>query len=336
MVPDDFFSSLEEKEYSQSTTPDIALDWLLNIKKFCMAEQSGESCKNGVYEATYGIEDYASYATPVTDLGSNYKEPQIGGSDSSTSTGAAGEVMQTSPRNPHRYTLLESESHSEDAPSELTGEYLGAFFHHKGSWYTSFDDMDNIGSGSISNKEITTNTKKAEIGSGESLIKKQIYVLDKFFQKGDNANIEDCPCSEDWLVVDFSGTLVSGSICSQGFFVTPCWCEGGFYDGESTREHIETDVGTARTDGVWTSSVNFSVKAHSEQFCEEYVSGTNKCSPETSTSGMLSVTYRGVTKSTSISLVVATYSTNCSEEDVGKTITVYATPLGDGSYFEIV
>lgn len=147
-----------------------------------------------------------------------------------------------------------------------------------------------------------------------------------------------CECCDEWLIVDFSGTSVSGSICTSttGFFSTSCWCEGGFYDGESTREHIETNVGAARTDGVWTSSVNFSVKAHSDQMCEEYVSGTNKCSPETSNSGTLSVTYKGVTKSTGISLVVAEYGTACSGEDVSKTITVYAAPLGDGSYFEIV
>jgi hypothetical protein len=159
----------------------------------------------------------------------------------------------------------------------------------------------------------------------------------------DGQNKVSCECCDEWLVVDFSGTSVSGSICTSatGFFTysegDDCWCEGGFYDGESNREHIETNVGAARTDGVWTSSVNFSVKAHSDQGCPDgYVSGTNKCSPETSTSGTLSVTYKGVTKSTGISLVVAEYGSNCSGEDVGKTITVYATQLGDGSYFEIV
>ncbi|MEN9534834.1 MAG: hypothetical protein RLZ22_163 [Verrucomicrobiota bacterium] len=151
-----------------------------------------------------------------------------------------------------------------------------------------------------------------------------------------------CECCDDWLFVDFSGTGVSGSICTPtiGFFSysggDQCWCEGGSYDGDSNRQHIETNVGAARTDGVWTSSVNFSVKAHSDQMCEEYVSGTNKCDPETSTSGTLSVTYKGVTKSTAINLVIAEYGTNCSYEDVGKTITVYSTPLGDGSYFEIL
>lgn len=142
-----------------------------------------------------------------------------------------------------------------------------------------------------------------------------------------------CECCEEWLVVDFSGYGVSGSICTPtaGFFAYTgqCWCEGGFYDGESNRQHIETNVGVARADGVWTSSVNFSVKAHSDQMCEE-------CSPETSNSGTLSVTYKGITKTASISLVVAEYGSNCSGEDVGKTITVYATPLGDGSYFEIL
>ena len=151
-----------------------------------------------------------------------------------------------------------------------------------------------------------------------------------------------CECCDEWLIVDFSGYGVSGSICTPtaGFFAYTgqCWCEGGFYDGESNRQHIETNVGAARADGVWTSSVNFSVKAHSDEECDPYQPSGGICTGNNAgiRSGTLSVTYKGVTKSTDISLVIAEYGTNCSGEDVGKTITVYATPLGDGSYFEIV
>ena len=336
MVSDDFFSSLEEKEYSQSTTPNIALDWLLNIKKFCVIEESGANCMRGVYETKYGIEDYASYANPVTNLGNNYKEFKIGEADSDVSTGDAGEVAQTSPRNPHRYTLNEDEDSFGDPPTELTGEYLGAFFHHKGNWYASFDDVDNIGGESISDKEITINTKKVKIDSLGDQIKKRIFVLDKFFPNGENASVADCSC--DWLIVEFFGESASGSICSQGFSSRLCWCEGGFYDVGSTRSRIVTAVDAARADGVWTSSVNFAVKAHSDEPCDPFQASGGICTGNNAgtRSGTLSVTYRGVTKSTSIGLVVAEYGTNCSEEDVGKIITVYANKLADESYFEIV
>lgn len=144
-----------------------------------------------------------------------------------------------------------------------------------------------------------------------------------------------CECCNEWLIVDFFSDSVygflSGSICTpvMGFFPNNggnyCWCEGGYYDGNSNRTHIETNLGEARADGVWTSSVNFSVKAHIDTLLQD-----------ANFTGTLSVTYKGVTKSTSISLVAAEYGTNCSGEDVGKTITVYANPLGNENYFEIV
>lgn len=147
-----------------------------------------------------------------------------------------------------------------------------------------------------------------------------------------------CECCDEWLIVDFAGDNVSGSICGEGFFTAPCWCDGGNYDGESNRQHIETNVGAARADGVWTSSVNFWVKAHSDEECDPYQPSAGICTGNNAgtRSGTLSVTYKGVTKSTGISLVVAEYGTSCSGEDVGNIISVYATPLGDGSYFEIV
>ena len=190
MVSDEFFNSLGTNQYITSVSRGSALDWLLNIKKFCVTEESDGQCLRGIYEATYGIEDYASYATPVTSLGGSYKEPQIGGLDSSTSTGAAGQVMQTSPRNPHRYILQSDPNNAGSPPPQLTGEYLGAFFRHKGRWYASFDDFFNVGGGPANSKQITGNRKIAEAGSS----KKKIYVQDKFYPNGSAANIEECRC----------------------------------------------------------------------------------------------------------------------------------------------
>lgn len=209
MVSDDFFSSLESNQCSQSTTPDIALDWLLNVKKFCVTERANGKCISGVYEATYGIEDYASYATPVTNLSSNYKELQIGGEDSSNSTGEAGEVMQTSPRNPHRYTLQEDPKNSQNAPSELTGEYLGAFFHHKGDWYASYDDVAEDAGGLVNSKEITESTKKVIGGSGGNVISKTIQVLDKFFPKETDPETEDCLCGCNLVWITPANSLLT-------------------------------------------------------------------------------------------------------------------------------
>ena len=150
-----------------------------------------------------------------------------------------------------------------------------------------------------------------------------------------------CCCADEWLVVDFAGSgaggSASGSICAAGFGWAPCWCESGTYDDavDSTRQHILTNVGLARCDGVWTSSVNFTVKAHWDRMCESYIEGTDRCDPLESSAGTLSVTYKGVTKTAGMTLIHAERGTNCTAEDVGLTITVYAAALGDGSYFEI-
>lgn len=128
---------------------------------------------------------------------------------------------------------------------------------------------------------------------------------------------------------------MSGTICISdeatadgfGFFFGGCWCEGGYYDVDSTRQHIVTDVGSARQDGVWSSSVNFDVNAHWD------------ASGGTGTGGaaFIDVTYKGTTKTASLgNLTIAEYGTNCSGESTGVTITIYATKLPDGSYFEIV
>ena len=149
-----------------------------------------------------------------------------------------------------------------------------------------------------------------------------------------------CGCCSELLDVLFYPTTtsegsMSGTICISdettadafGFYFSGCWCEGGIYDVDSTRQHIVTDVGAARQDGVWSSSVNFEVNAHWDAG-----DGTG-----TGDEAFIDVTYRGITKTASLgNLTIAEYGSNCSGESTGVTITIYATPLPDGSYFEIV
>jgi hypothetical protein len=128
---------------------------------------------------------------------------------------------------------------------------------------------------------------------------------------------------------------MSGTICISdetianafGFFFGGCWCESGSYDVDSNRQHIITDVDAARQDGVWSSSLNFEVNAHWDR-----LDGTG-----TGDEAFIDVYYKGKTKTASLgSLAITETGSNCSGESTGKTIIIYAAPLSDGSYFEIV
>jgi hypothetical protein len=124
--------------------------------------------------------------------------------------------------------------------------------------------------------------------------------------------------------------FMSGTICALLFFPTDCWCDTGLYNIPAdpiTRDHIITDVEAARQDGVWSSSVNFEVNAHWDKLDGSGTGGA----------AFIDVTYKGTTKTASLgNLTIAEYGTNCSGESTGVTITIYATQLPDGSYFEIV
>lgn len=340
MVSDDFFNSLESNQYSQSINPDIALDWLLNVKKFCVTEESGGGCKRGIYKTTYGIEDYASYATPVTNLGDSYKEPQIGGSDSSISTGAAGEVMQTSPRNPHRYTLQEDDDNYGNPPTELTGEYLGAFFHHKGSWYASFDDIDNVGSGPVDSKEITENTKKIERGGEEDRGAKAVYVLEKFFAKGAVADVEDCFCVQN-MIITFTG---EEGLETQLFDEKDRAASGGCEAGSEYINCIPDDgidnnfiyeAGRAYIEGDWTSSFNVDLYANIDGSCYDSVDSEGYCIPRTPYPVTVTINYRNATKSKSYTTYQILNESGLASILIGS-FTVYSNPLPDGTYFELM
>jgi len=125
-----------------------------------------------------------------------------------------------------------------------------------------------------------------------------------------------------------------------------CWCDGGDYDRTySGRSNIVTDMGLALSDGAWSGSKTFEVRAHLELGeCEFNFQGSSICAaydggpslPEVP--GHVDVTYRGVMKSLSRDFLQAGYSSDCSNLPVGPTgawITVYETALADNTYFEI-
>lgn len=145
----------------------------------------------------------------------------------------------------------------------------------------------------------------------------------------------ECCAADEWLIVDFypkdSGGMISGSICNPYFFDESfdfCWCEGGNYDGNSSRQRIETNVGKAKADGVWTSSVNFDVRAH--------IDVGDGADPTQQRDAVISVSYKGITKISYFTTIEDELGSNCTIHPVNRTITIYATKLADGSNFEIV
>ena len=266
MVSDDFFNSLEGKQYSESVSPDIALDWLLNVKKFYLSERSSKGCITGIYEAEYEIKDHKSYANPVTDFSKSYKTLKIGGSDT-ISYGGESKVLQTSPRNPHKYTLKKEEGYySDNAPLELTGEYLGAFFHHKGGWYASFDDADDGGGENLNTneKEITQSKKLFKSNSAHSI--KKIYVLEKFFPRGsdDPVDMSDFICDMchiNWKTPTNTFLYLPVNHLSYGGYTNPFR-----YFWTHTRGEFKNKCpfSTERRDnGYWQSAPSFEVSANS-------------------------------------------------------------------------
>lgn len=144
----------------------------------------------------------------------------------------------------------------------------------------------------------------------------------------------ECCAADEWLIVDFypknSSGMISGSICNPYFFYDGfdfCWCEGGKYDGNSGRQRIETNVGAAKADGVWTSSVNFSIKAHID---------FEGADPTQQRDAAISVSYKGTAKISYFTTIEDELGSNCTIHPVNRTITIYATRLADGSYFEIM
>lgn len=114
---------------------------------------------------------------------------------------------------------------------------------------------------------------------------------------------------------------VGWSCGDSGLYVL--WLPGssGSQDDRSMNgyERINVRVDAARTDSLWTSSYN--VECYAGWYSPAGGSGP----------ALLTATYRGVTKSQSIS---PGSQDNCASTHVA-TITVYATALGDGTYFEI-
>jgi hypothetical protein len=151
--------------------------------------------------------------------------------------------------------------------------------------------------------------------------------------------LPSCACCEDFelaITYDWRGTdqydldtkttafeeSVGWSCGDSGDYVL--WLAGGSGAQDDTSqngfERVDVRVDQARTDGLWTSSYNI------ECFAGWYQPAGG------SGSATLSVTYKGITKTMTISPGT---QNNCASTAVA-TITVYSTALGDGSFFEII
>jgi hypothetical protein len=151
--------------------------------------------------------------------------------------------------------------------------------------------------------------------------------------------LPSCTCCEDFelaITYDWRGTdqfdldtnttafgeSVGFDCGDSGTYVV--WLLGGdgVQDDESQNgfERVDVRVDLARTNGLWTSSYNI------ECFAGWYEPAGG------SGSATLSVTYKGSTKTKSISPGT---QDDCAATPVA-TITVYSTALGDGSFFEII
>lgn len=393
MVSDDHFDGLNEANKEDGFGEDIhkeydikdVLDWLLNVKSFCAREDFYDGdvpvgCKSGVYETDYEIEDYGSYHSPVTDIGEKYNIYETNSRGiKEEPTGAAGSMMQTNIFSPHKYTLKEVSGIN--PPDELTGEYLGDFFHHKGKWYASFEDSkydmadrsvkkssnNDTAYGLVLGKEDDIPFKSSSMSlndekpnwlpaSGWPVMSesphyltssKELFIVKKFFN-GEGLDIEKAKnhCLCNVMFISFSGgnnlesriddqNGLSAHNCDGGSPYIQClnWLYTG--DEEVNESTYFFNAGRAYRDGEWTSSVNLNLYSDIDAGCYDTADTGGYCTPRVPYTVTVTVEYRDVTKSKSYTTYRVLNESGIAFIPTG-TITVYANPIGDGSYFELM
>lgn len=396
MVSDDHFDGLNEANKIDGYGEDIhkeydikdVLDWLFNVKSFCAREDFYDEavpigCKSGVYETDYEIEEYGSYHSPVTDIGGKYNIYETNSREiKEEPTGAAGSMMQTNIFSPHKYTLRKADGVG--PPDELTGEYLGDFFHHKGKWYASFEDskydmadrsvkkssnndtayglvLDKEEDIPFKNSSMTLNDEKPNWlpASGWPAMReppyyltssKELFIVKKFFND-EGLDIEKiknhCLCNV--MTISFSGadSLESRIIdqnndeaygCSAGAPFIKCMGTLSYYGSTGYNDGIGIyyyDAGADWRSGGWTSSVNLILFANIDGGCYDTVDEEGYCTPRTPYDVTVTVEYRGKTKSKSYTTYEILNESNPAGIEIGS-LTVYANPLDDESYFELM
>jgi hypothetical protein len=123
------------------------------------------------------------------------------------------------------------------------------------------------------------------------------------------------------------GNQLSGLSCGAPSYGE---CDFDFYPGLQCAPGV--DLGGMKADGIWTSSVNISVNA---AWSSSPLANYEDCDPITDPVSFM-IDYRGVTKTTQRVPETVVYLDGCPVGYPVIDITVYSTPLGDGSYFEIV
>jgi hypothetical protein len=85
----------------------------------------------------------------------------------------------------------------------------------------------------------------------------------------------------------------------------------------------------------WTSSINLTLKAQIDEGCYDTADEEGFCTPRIDWGVTVTASYRGQTKSKETETYAILNESGYASYVIG-TLTVYETPLGDGSYFEIL
>jgi hypothetical protein len=87
--------------------------------------------------------------------------------------------------------------------------------------------------------------------------------------------------------------------------------------------------------GYWDTSINLTLKAQGDAGCYDTADAEGYCTPREPQPVTVTATYRGRTKSKDTTTYAILTESGYAFYVIG-TLTVYETPLGDGSYFEIL
>lgn len=184
--------------------------------------------------------------------------------------------------------------------------------------------------GSSTKKIITKNVDGQNVVSCEccGVAQDLIWVyVDRYLETSANPD-----CGGYFLYYAISYQLPSGNQLSGLSCGAPSYgeCDFDYYPEFQCAPGV--DLGGMKAEGIWTSSVNISVNA---AWSSMPLVTYEDCDPITEPVSF-QIVYRGVTKTTQRVPETVVYLDGCPVGYPVIDITVYSTPLGDGSYFEIV
>jgi len=156
-------------------------------------------------------------------------------------------------------------------------------------------------------------------------------------------------CSFDVMDISFSSSTNGGGIFLESMVMAP---NGDFSaGGTACSTYICYKISPDGVNGLandhefkaaeslaaeyWTSSINLTLKAQGDAGCYDTADEEGYCTPRDPQPVTVTATYRGRTKSKATTTFAILTESNYAFHVIG-TLTVYATPRADGSYFELL